>query len=60
MKLKKLINKIKPPCAKCPYKLGWVKTPINPCPQCKRNDYDSYERFLKLPWQGVKPKNSDK
>ena len=60
MKLKKFINRIKPPCAKCPYKLGLIETPINPCPQCKRNDYDSYEWFLKLPWQGINSKDSDK
>ena len=47
MKLKKLINQIKPPCVKCPYKLRIVETPINPCPQCKLNDYQSYEWFRK-------------
>ncbi|MBD5449753.1 MAG: hypothetical protein HDR28_06295 [Lachnospiraceae bacterium] len=43
----KLINKIRLPCAKCPYKLGIVKTPVNPCPPCKLNDYQSYEWFQK-------------
>lgn len=43
----KLINQIKQPCAKCPYKLGAVETPVNPCPQCKLNGYQSYEWFLK-------------
>lgn len=47
MKLKKLINRPKPPCVKCPYKLGVVSVTIYPCPQCERNGYDFYERLLK-------------
>lgn len=39
------IKKLKPPCPKCPYKLGLVKTLVNPCPQCKDNGYQSFERF---------------
>lgn len=31
------------PCAECPYKLGKIKTLVNPCPQCQKNGY----RFLK-------------
>ena len=45
MKLNDTIRK--KPCVKCPYKLGMVETPINPCPQCKLNDYQSYEWFQK-------------
>ena len=37
-----------PPCAKCPYTLGHVKTLINPCPKCKRNGYSTYDWFLKV------------
>ena len=55
MKLKKLINRIKPPCAKCPYKLGLVSVTIYPCPQCERNGYDFYDRLLKQQWQGKIP-----
>ncbi|MCM1561270.1 MAG: hypothetical protein NC123_17270 [Butyrivibrio sp.] len=55
IEMKRLLYKIKPPCAKCPYKLGAVTTPINPCPQCKHNGYDEYEQFLKLPWLGKIP-----
>lgn len=47
MNTKKLIYQIKPPCDKCPYKLGQVRTTVNPCPQCKANGYQSYERFKK-------------
>lgn len=47
MKSKKLINRIKAPCSKCPYKLGLMTTPINPCPECKLNGYQSYEWFRK-------------
>ena len=35
------------PCAKCPYKLGLVHTVVNPCPQCKANGYQTFERFQK-------------
>ena len=45
MKMKQLIHQIKPPCDKCPYKLGLVQTLTNPCPQCKANGYQMYERF---------------
>lgn len=39
-------KQIKAPCAKCPYKLGLVKTLVNPCPQCKANGYRMFERFV--------------
>jgi len=35
------------PCAKCPYKLGLVHTVVNPCPQCKEDGYQTFERFQK-------------
>ena len=35
------------PCAKCPYKLGLVHTLVDPCPQCKENSYQMFERFQK-------------
>ena len=47
LKIKKLIHHMKPPCAKCPYKLGLVHTVVNPCPQCKANGYQAFERFQK-------------
>lgn len=47
VKLKKLIHQVKPPCAKCPYKLGLVQTLTNPCPQCMENGYQMFERFQK-------------
>ena len=45
--MKELIYQVKPPCAKCPYKLGLVHTVVNPCPECKENGYQSFERFQK-------------
>lgn len=45
MKLKKLIRHLKPPCHRCPYKLGLVQMVVNPCPQCKANGYRSYDQF---------------
>lgn len=47
MKIQELMYKLKPPCSKCPYKLGLVKIFVNPCPQCKENDYQAYEHFLR-------------
>jgi len=47
MKPKDIIYIIKPPCPKCPYKLGLVKTLVNPCPNCKMNGYKSFEWFQK-------------
>ena len=35
------------PCRKCPYKLGIVKTLVNPCPHCKLNGYQMFEQFQK-------------
>ena len=43
--MKQLIHQIKPPCDKCPYKLGLVQTLTNPCPQCEENGYQTFERF---------------
>lgn len=47
MRIKNLIYQVKPPCSKCPYKLGHIQTLINPCPQCKLNYYQDYEEFKK-------------
>ncbi len=41
-------KRIIPPCAKCPYKLGQVTTPVNPCTACKLNGYDAYEQMKKI------------
>ena len=40
-----LLYLLKAPCGKCPYKLGLVRTIVNPCPQCKADNYRTYERF---------------
>ncbi len=45
LSMQKWIYKVKPPCPKCPYKLGIIKTPVNPCPQCKLNGYQAFEQF---------------
>ena len=47
MSMKDSLYQVKPPCDKCPYKLGLVRTVVNPCPQCKANGYKTYERFTK-------------
>lgn len=43
-----LLKKLKPPCSQCPYKLGQVHTVVNPCPQCRLNNYAAYERFQQM------------
>ena len=47
MKTKDLIQHMNLPCFKCPYKLGLVQTLTDPCPQCKANGYQTFERFYK-------------
>lgn len=47
MNTKNLTHYVNPPCAKCPYKLGLVHTSVNPCPQCKEDGYQTFERFQK-------------
>ena len=47
MKLKDLARRAKSPCPRCPYTLGLVHTLANPCPQCRKNGYKTYERFIK-------------
>lgn len=37
----------KKPCKICPYKLGTVKTLIDPCPQCKLDGYSFYKHITK-------------
>lgn len=39
------IDKVKPPCNKCPYTLGLIRTVTNPCPLCKENNYQMFEHF---------------
>ena len=47
MDIKKLLYRIKPPCSKCPYKLGHVYFVTSPCPQCKINNYEMYRILAK-------------
>ena len=49
---KKLQYKGNPPCGMCPYKQGLIEAFKNPCPECKTNHYQTYERFKKLPYMG--------
>lgn len=45
--MKKIILKKNIPCNKCPYKLGLVHSVVNPCPQCKLENYQAYDFFQK-------------
>lgn len=44
--MKNMRNKFIAPCPKCPYKQGIVQTVVNPCSQCKLNNYSSYNQFI--------------
>ncbi len=48
MNMKELICLAKKTCRKCPYKLGTIKTIVNPCPQCRESGY----QFVKQLTQG--------
>lgn len=48
LNIKMLTNKIKPPCSKCPYKLGLIETFVNPCPECKKNDFRVFQHFQNM------------
>ena len=47
MKMTDIIQQMNQPCAKCPYKLGLVQTLISPCPQCRENGYQMFDRYQK-------------
>ncbi len=49
----------KKPCHKCPYTLGLIQTVKNPCPQCKINNYQSYQWF-QIQLSGVHPDTEKK
>lgn len=51
------LGKLTIPCGKCPYKLGIVRTVVNPCPQCKRNSYSSYKQFVEQSKRNEKHEN---
>ena len=52
MKITRFLYKLKPPCPKCPYKLGLVKTLRCPCPGCKLSGYRMYEIFQNRKYTG--------
>lgn len=35
------------PCGKCPYFLGKIKTPSDPCPKCRSTGYSAYYEWVK-------------
>ena len=44
--IRKLADKLKPPCPKCPYTLGHVQFVKDPCFMCKLNDYNVYYELI--------------
>lgn len=57
--MKELKNRIIPPCKKCPYRQGRISTVKNPCPECKINNYSSYEMFLNMMMNGGNDKSNN-
>lgn len=53
-------KQLKAPCAKCPYKLGLVKTLVNPCPQCKANGYMTYKQLTENKFGKNHPSKEEK
>lgn len=51
--MKNKLNQSIIPCTKCPYKLGIVKMLVNPCQQCKLNNYSSYKQFIEQMKRGA-------
>lgn len=47
MNAKELLYSINPPCKKCPYRLGLVRTVVDPCLRCRMNHYSMYDRFCR-------------
>ena len=47
MQKSSILHPVKPPCPRCPYKLGLVHMAVCPCPQCKSNGYQMYEQLQK-------------
>lgn len=54
------INHLNPKCSRCPYKLGLIKTLVNPCQQCKANDYNMFEVFKQMVSDDKQHSHSDK
>lgn len=46
--IKSKVDHMPPPCPKCPYQLGQIRTPLYPCSQCKTDNYSAYDRFRKI------------
>lgn len=48
------------PCHRCPYKLGFIQTFTNPCPQCKLQGYKMFEVFISYTGYYGSEQNNDK
>lgn len=59
LKIKELFCLEKPPCDRCPYRLGLVHTLANPCPQCRENHYGTFDWFRRE-WLRECPVNENK
>ena len=41
--LQNVFRAVRPPCARCPYRLGLVKFVQSPCPACHMDGYRMYD-----------------
>ena len=45
--LQRVFRGVRPPCADCPYRLGLVKFPVSPCPDCRMSGYRTYDTLTR-------------
>lgn len=50
--LQRKLYHLKPPCSKCPYRLGTIRMPKCPCSECRKNGYRTFEEFQKPAFSG--------
>ena len=41
--LQRALRTVRPPCARCPYRLGLVKFVQSPCPACRMDGYRMFD-----------------
>ena len=45
--LQRALRTVRPPCARCPYRLGIVKFVQSPCPMCIASGYSTYDNLTR-------------
>ena len=45
--LQNVLRTVRPPCARCPYRLGLVKFVQSPCPACRMDGYRTFDVLMR-------------